>query len=263
MLDDYLVRALLAGVGLALVAGPTGCFIVWRRLAYFGETMSHSALLGVALAVLIDINLTVGMFGAAVTVVLAMHFLERRDVLPTDTLLGLLSHGGLALGLVILSFFPGMRLNLHSLLFGDLLAVSRLDLAVIWVGGMLALAVLWRIWRPLLAATASSDLASLAGLRPDRTRLAFGILLAGVIAAAIKVVGVLLIVALLIIPAATVRRFAASPEAMAFGAAALGVVAVAGGLLASANLDTPTGPSIVVVALVLFLATRLGQPRQG
>lgn len=199
------------------------------------------------------------MFSAAVAVVLAMHFLERRDVLPTDTMLGLLSHGGLALGLVILSFFPNMRLNLHSLLFGDLLAVSRLDLAVIWIGGALALAVLCRIWRPLLAATASSDLASLAGLRPDRTRLAFGFLLAAVIAAAIKVVGVLLIVALLIIPAASVRRFAASPEAMAYGAAALGVVAVAGGLLASANLDTPTGPSIVVVALILFLITRFGQ----
>ncbi len=263
MLDDYLVRALLAGIGLALVTGPTGCFIVWRRLAYFGETMAHSALLGVALAVLIDFNLTVGIFCVAVTVVLAMYFLERRDVLPTDTLLGLLSHGGLALGLVILSFFPGMRLNLHSLLFGDLLAVSRLDLAVIWIGGLLALATLYWIWRPLLAATASSDLASLAGLHPDRARLTFGILLAAVIAAAIKIVGVLLIVALLIIPAATTRRFAANPEAMAFGAAVLGVVAVAGGLLASASLDTPSGPSIVVVALVIFLVTRVGRWQQN
>ena len=257
MFDDFLVRALLAGIGLALVTGPAGCFIVWRRLAYFGETIAHSALLGVALAILIDFDLTIGIFVTASMVVLVMFYLESRDTLPTDTLLGLLAHGGLALGLVILSFFPNMRVDLQALLFGDILAVSRADLAVIWIGGALALGVLWRIWRPLLAATVSADLAKVAGMNPDRARLVFGIFLAGVIAAAIKVVGVLLIVALLVIPAATARRFASSPERMAIGAAAAGSLAVAGGLYASANLDTPSGPSIVVVALALFVVTRI------
>ena len=259
MLDDFLVRALVAGTGLALVTGPTGCFIVWRRLAYFGETMAHSALLGVALALLVDLNPAIGIFAVAAAVVLVMFHLERRDTLPTDTLLGLLSHGGLALGLVILSFYPGMRLNLHGLLFGDLLAVSRIDLAVIWGGGALALVALRWIWHPLLAATVSTELASVAGLRPERARLVYGFLLAAVIAVAIKIVGVLLIVALLIIPAATVRRFASTPERMAVGASAAGVAAVAGGLLASASLDTPSGPSIVVVALALFVVTRVGR----
>ena len=258
MLDDFLTRALLAGIGLALVTGPTGCFIVWRRLAYFGETIAHSALLGVAIAILIELHLAVGIFAVASAIVLAMFYLERRDTLPTDTLLGLLSHGGLALGLVILSFFPGMRLDLHALLFGDILAVSRTDLAVVWAGGAAALGVLAWIWRPLLAATVSVDLAAVAGLRPDRARLIFGFLLAAVIAGAIKIVGVLLIVALLIIPAATVRRFASSPERMAVGAAAMGAAAVAAGLLASAKLDTPSGPSIVVAALALFIVTRPG-----
>ena len=257
MFDDFLVRALLAGIGLALVTGPAGCFIVWRRLAYFGETIAHSALLGVALAILIDFDLTIGIFVTASMVVLVMFYLESRDTLPTDTLLGLLAHGGLALGLVILSFFPNMRVDLQALLFGDILAVSRADLAVIWIGGALALGVLWRIWRPLLAATVSADLAKVAGMNPDRARLVFGIFLAGVIAAAIKVVGVLLIVALLVIPAATARRFASSPERMAIGAAAAGSIAVAGGLYVSANLDTPSGPSIVVVALALFVVTRI------
>ena len=257
MFDDFLVRALLAGIGLALVTGPAGCFIVWRRLAYFGETIAHSALLGVALAILIDFDLTIGIFVTASLVVLVMFYLESRDTLPTDTLLGLLAHGGLALGLVILSFFPNVRVDLQALLFGDILAVSRADLAVIWIGGALALGVLWRIWRPLLAATVSADLAKVAGMNPDRARLVFGIFLAGVIAAAIKVVGVLLIVALLVIPAATARRFASSPERMAIGAAVAGSLAVAGGLFASANLDTPSGPSIVVVALALFVVTRI------
>ena len=261
MLDDFFVRAMLAGIGLALVTGPTGCFIVWRRLAYFGETIAHSALLGVAIAILIDLHLAVGVFAVASAIVLAMFYLERRDSLPSDTLLGLFSHGGLAVGVVLLSFLPNMRLDLHALLFGDILAVSRLDLAVIWLGGMAGLAVLGWIWRPLLAATVSTDLAAVAGMRPDRARLIFGILLAAVIAAAIKIVGVLLIVALLIVPAATVRRFASSPEGMAVGAATMGVAAVAGGLLASARIDTPSGPSIVVAALVLFIVTRAGGSR--
>ena len=135
-------------IGLALVTGPAGCFVVWRRLAYFGETIAHSALLGVAFAILLDLQLVVDIFAAASAVVLVMFHLERRDTLPTDTLLGLLAHGGLALGLVLLSFFPNMRLDLQALLFGDILAVSRTDLVMIWVGGAVALGVLCWIWRP-------------------------------------------------------------------------------------------------------------------
>ncbi|MCY4611127.1 MAG: metal ABC transporter permease [Gammaproteobacteria bacterium] len=261
MLDDFFVRALLAGIGLTLVTGPAGCFVVWRRLAYFGETIAHSALLGVALAILIDLNLTVGIFATASVVVLTMFYLERRDTLPTDTLLGLLAHGGLALGLVILSFFSDMKIDLQALLFGDILAVSRADLAVIWLGGVAALGMLWWIWRPLLAMTVNTDLATVAGLRPERARLAFGLLVAAAIAVSIKIVGVLLIVALLVIPAATVRRFASSPEKMAVGATLAGIAAVAGGLFASAEFDTPSGPSIVVTALALFAVTRLRRPR--
>ena len=257
MLDDFFFRALLAGVGLAIVTGPSGCFVVWRRLAYFGETIAHSALLGVALAILFELHLAVGIFVTASAIVLLMFYLERRDTLPTDTLLGLLAHGGIALGLVVLSFFPLMQLDLHALLFGDILLVTRTDLVFIWVGGAAALGVLCWIWRPLLAATVNTDLAAVAGLRPERARLAFGFLVAAIIAAAIKVVGILLIVALLVIPPATVRRFATSPERMAVGASVVGILAVVGGLFASAEFDTPSGPSIVVTALVLFVVTRL------
>lgn len=262
MLDDFLMRAVLAGVGLAIVTGPAGCFIVWRRLAYFGETIAHSALLGVAFAVLIQLHLVIGIFITSTAIVVMLFFLERRDTLPVDTLLGLLSHGGLALGIVVLSFFPNVQLDLEALLFGDILAVSELDLAVIWGGGVVALGVLVWIWRPLLATTVNSDLAAVAGLKPERAQLVFGILLAAVIAAAIKIVGVLLIVALLVIPAATVRRFASSPEKMAIYAVIVGILAVAGGLYASFQVDTPTGPSIVVIALAIFVLTRIFRPQK-
>ncbi|MDD9991194.1 MAG: metal ABC transporter permease [Rhodospirillales bacterium] len=256
MLDDFFTRALIAGIGLALVTGPAGCFVVWRRLAYFGETIAHSSLLGVAFAIVISIDLVIGILASAALVAFIMFYLDRRGTLPTDTLLGLLAHGGLALGLVILSFFPTMRIDLHGLLFGDILAVARVDLAVIWGGGAVVLGVLAWLWRPLLAATVNPDLAAVADLKPDRARLIFGLLVAAIIAAAIKIVGILLIVALLIIPAATARRFAPSPEWMAAGAAAVGAGATVGGLYASATRDTPSGPSIVVTALAFFIVTR-------
>ena len=261
LLDDFVVRALLAGVGLALVTGPTGCIIVWRRLAYFGETVAHSALLGVALAMVLDLHLAIGIFCIASIVVLLMFLLERRETLPSDTLLGLLAHGGLASGLVILSFFPTMRLDLQALLFGDILGVSRTDIALVWLGGAAALGVLAWIWRALVTATVSVDIAVVEGLKPERARLVFGFLVAAIIAVAVKLVGVLLVVALLIIPAATARRFATSPVGMAVVAAVAGVVAVVGGLYASAELDTPSGPSIVVAALIIFILTRLRRRR--
>lgn len=256
-LDDFLVRAVIAGIGIALVTGPMGCFVVWRRLAYFGETIAHSALLGIAMAVVLEIDFTIGVLVSSVVVVVLLFFIERAENLPTETLLGLLAHGGLALGLVILSFFPNMRMDLAALLFGDILAVSKRDLVVVGLGGACVMGCLIYLWRPLLAATVSTELAKTAGMNPDRVRLLFGLLMAVVIAGAVKIVGILLIVALLIIPAATVRKFALGPESMAAFAAFVGVVGVLGGLTASAFLDTPSGPSVVVVVLAVFVVTRL------
>lgn len=253
MLDDFLVRAALAGIGVAIVAGPLGCFIVWRRLAYFGDTMAHSALLGVALAVLLEIDLMIGVFGIALLVALSLAFLGRSGPLSADSLLGLLSHSTLALGLVIISMLSWLRLDLMAFLFGDILAVGQIDLMVIWSGGLIVLAVLVWIWRPLLAMTVHEEVAAAEGLNPWRARLVFLVLMAAVIAVAMKIVGALLITALLIIPAATSRLIARSPEAMAIGAAILGAVAVVGGLGLSLEIDSPSGPSIVVAALALFL----------
>lgn len=257
LLDDFFVRAMIAGIGVACFAGPVGCFIVWRRLAYFGETIAHSSLLGVAMAIIFDLNLVIGIFASASVVVTILFFLDKRGGLPTDTILGLLAHGGLALGLVVLAFIPGMRLNLQTLLFGDILAVTRFDLLQVWLGGSIALAVLCWLWRPLLVSTISEDLATVESLRPDRAKFLFGILVAAIIAVAIKIVGVLLIVALLVIPAATARRFATTPEFMAISATVGGILSVVAGLFASLQFDTPSGPSIVVAAIVLFVISRL------
>lgn len=253
MLDDFFARALIAGIALSLVTGPLGCFIVWRRMSYFGDTMAHSALLGVALSFLFDINLTLGVFVVAVAVAAALLLLQRRNALSTDALLGILSHSTLAIGLVMVAFMSWIRVDLMGFLFGDILAVSVTDIAVIIIGGVVILALLVGMWRPLLAATVNAEVAEAEGMRPEVTRVILMLLLACVIAIAMKIVGVLLITALLIIPAATARRLSSTPEQMAVISAVIGALAVAGGLFGSLRFDTPSGPSIVVAALCLFL----------
>jgi zinc transport system permease protein len=257
MLDDFFTRALVAGIGIAMTAGPLGCFIIWRRMAYFGDTMAHSALLGVALSLLLDINLIVAVFAVASLVAILLLLLQRSGTLSADSLLGILSHASLSVGLVLLAFMTWVRVDLVSFLFGDILAVSRSDIDVIWGGGVLVLMALVYLWRPLIASTVSEDIAEAEGLSPKRARLYFMLLLALVIAIAMKIVGILLITSLLIIPAATARRWSGSPEVMAILSAVVGAVAVVGGLFGSLRFDTPSGPSIVVAALAIFVVSLL------
>lgn len=253
MFDDFFTRAIVAGIGVALVAGPMGCFIVWRRLAYFGDTLSHAALLGVALAFLFEVNITLAVFGVSACVSIALLLLQKRATLSSDALLGLLAHSALAIGLVVLAFMTWIRMDLMGFLFGDILAVSKTDIAIIWLGGALVLGILAAIWRPLFAATVNHELAQAEGMNPERANVIFMLLMAAVIAMSMKIVGVLLITAMLIIPAAAARRFASGPEQMALLAAIIGAVSVGGGLFGSLEWDTPAGPSIVVAAVTLFV----------
>lgn len=252
-MDDFLLRALLGGLGVALVAGPFGSFVVWRRLAYFGDTLAHSALLGVAFGFLLQINLTLGIMAICQLLAILLFFGQRQKLLANDTLLGIFSHGALSLGLVALAFMENVRIDLMAYLFGDILAIANTDLWWIFAGGGLALTGLLRLWKPLLAITIHEDLARVEGVPVDRVNWAFLGLIALTVAVMMKVVGLLLVTALLIIPAATARRFAGTPETMALLASLLGCLAVAGGLYGSFTWDTPAGPSIVVAACILFL----------
>ncbi len=252
------MRAFLGGVGVAVVAGPLGAFVVWRRMAYFGAAIAHAALLGVALGFLLELDLNLAVIAACVAIALLLVALERQKALSTDTLLGILAHGALASGLVALAFMETLRVDLLSYLFGDILAVTRGDLAWIYGGGAAALAGVVALWRPLLASTVHEELAEVEGIPVARVRLAFMLLLAIVIAVGLKVVGLLLVASLLIIPAAAARSLARTPEQMAVAASAIGCLAVAGGLYGSLTWDAPAGPSIVVAAIVLLIAVTLG-----
>ena len=257
MLGDFFSRALIAGVGVALVAGPLGCYIVWRRLAYFGDTLSHAALLGVALALLFQVNITLSVFLVSVFASLALVLLQRRITLSVDALLGLLAHSALAVGMVALSFMTWVRVDLMGFLFGDILAVTPFDIAIIWGGGLFVLLILVIFWQSLFAATVNLELAQAEGMKPEQANIIFMMLMAAVIAISMKIVGVLLITSMLIFPAAIARRFASGPEQMALIAALVGIIAVFGGLYGSLQWDTPAGPSIVVAASASFILTVL------
>ncbi len=256
-MEDFFLRALLAGVGVAVLAGPLGCFVVWRRMAYFGDAIAHSGLLGVALGLLFNVNITIAVVLTALILSLMLARLEPRRQLATDTLLGILSHSALSVGLVIASFITWVRFDLMTWRFGDILAVSTPDLYWIYGGGMIGLGVLAAMWRPLVAISIHEDIAAAEGVAVAGTRFVFMGLIAFIVAVAMKIVGILLITSLLIIPAATARSIARTPEQMAVFAAFAGVLSVVAGLFGSLQFDTPSGPSIVLAAAALFLAATL------
>ncbi|MGF1699078.1 zinc ABC transporter permease subunit ZnuB [Photobacterium makurazakiensis] len=254
---ELLLPALIAGIGIAILAGPLGSFVVWRKMAYFGDTLSHASLLGIALGFLFNINLNLALIICCLTLAVILVSLQKQKYVATDTLLGILAHSALSLGLVAISFLDNVRIDLMSYLFGDLLAVTTNDLYWIYGGGMIVLGLLVTLWRPLLSSTINEDLAQVEGINVDLMRLLLMLMVGLVIAVAMKFVGALIITSLLIIPAATARRFAPSPEIMAGLASIIGSISVMIGLAMSWHYDTPAGPSVVVAAAGLFMLSQL------
>lgn len=263
-MHDFIINALLAGLAVAIVTGPLGCLVVWRRMAYFGDTLAHSALLGVALSIMWQVHAMLGVALLGIIIAGSLVWLQRYRDLATDTMLGILAHTSLGLGLVVIAILQsqGLRIDLNAFLFGDILAISREELAWLLLGVFLLLPLIKWIWQPMIAISVHEDLAKVEGVPVLKVRLIFMLLMAVVVAIAMKVTGVLLITALLIIPAAAARKFSSSPEQMAGFAMLLGMFAVLLGIWASLQWDTPTGPSIVVALALLFFLSRLKRATQ-
>ncbi len=251
-----MTRAAIAGLGVALAAAPLGCFVVWRRMAYFGDATAQAAMMGVALSLALEVSIFLGPLVVALAMAWAVTQLSNKNY-AADTLLGVLAHAGLAVGLVVVSFVTDVRIDLMAYLFGDILAVSRLDLLVIWSGAIIiCLLLAWR-WEPLLLSTLNDDMAHAAGFNPKREQLILTLSLAITVAVAIKVVGVLLIASMLIIPAAAARNLSRTPESMVVITAVTGALSVLLGLGGAYYFDTPTAPTMVCAALVFFLLMSL------
>lgn len=262
MTEPFVLRALAAALGLALVAAPLGCVVVWQRMAYLGETVAQASLVGVALSLALRADITAGvLFVAAATAGLVV-LLGRQKLLPVDSLLGLLHHASLALGVIALSLLKGPPVDLVGYLFGDIFAVTASDLAWIWGGGIVVVALMARLWPSLLRLSVNEELAAAEGVDTGRARLLFTLLLALTIAVAIKIVGALLVIAFLIVPAVAARPLAATPERMMVLAVMIAALGSLAGIGASLNADIPGGPAIVL-AMALLAAGSLTVSARG
>ena len=257
MPDPFLTRAILAGLAIALAAAPLGCLVVWRRMAYFGDATGHAGLLGVVLGVALGLSPLLGVTLVAGSVALAVTYATRNGRYSVDTVLGVFAHSALAIGLVAASLIPGARINMLETLLGDILAVSSDDLWLLWGGTVAILATVFYHWRALLNGTLNHEMLVAEGGSELRDRLIFTLSLALFVALAMKLVGVLLITAMLILPAAAARPLSRSPEAMVAMAAIFGTAAVITGLSFSWFQDTPAGPSIISAAAVAFIGANL------
>lgn len=252
-LPEFFWLAAMAGTCVALLCGPMGSLMVWQRMSYFGDTLAHAGLLGVALATVLSLNVWAATIAVCVLIGGGLRLLERQQMVPEDALLGLLSHAVLAVGIILASSLKTARLNMSGLLFGDILALGLSDVLAIMVVTGLVLCGVWKIWAPLLSSIVSVALAQLEGVPVARVRTQYILLLSMVIALAVKVVGVLLITALLVIPAASTRFISRSPEKMALFSSLLGIAAVWLGLGLSFSQNWPAGPSIIVVSVLFFI----------
>jgi len=258
MLNSPLIPALLAGIGVAFATAPLGCLVVWRRMAYFGDATAHAAILGVAISLIFSTDIFFGVLSVALLTAVTISALSGRGY-AIDTLLGVVAHSAIAIGLVAVSLVKGADIDLEAYLFGDITAVSLTDVGVIWGGVVLILSIIaWR-WTALLTATLNDDLAYANGINPKREQLILTLALAVVVAVSIKIMGALLITAMLIIPAAIARPFSKTPEGMALITTGVGAICSVIGIYASHLWDTPTGPTIVCVAALLFILSSLAR----
>lgn len=258
VMDDFFWRACLGAGLLGAAAGPIGCFVLWRRMAYLGASIAHMALLGVALGLIAGVAPFVGVLAVSLAAALLLTRAgDNAGPVPADTLIGLIGHAGLALGFILLATMETIRADLLGYLFGDVLALSRQDNLAIAAASAVSIGLLVLVWRDLLADTLAPDIviAEDGAGRSRRVRMVFLLLVAFFIALGLKVVGALLIVALLVIPPAAARPFARTPEAMAILAALVGAISAPLGLIGSFYADLPAGPAIVLAATVLFLAS--------
>ncbi len=266
-----ILAILLTGLATALIAGPLGCFIVWRRMAYFGDAIAHSALLGIALATAFHISNNIGVLIGCGLFAAILIWLQAQRILAMDTLLGLLAHSGLAVGVVLLSLLSpeaessssvhgshnAPLFDIHDYLLGDITAVTLPDMALVILFSSTSLLLLYRFWESLLLFTVHEELAQAEGVSLNRMRMLLTGLLTIFVVIAVNSIGVLLMTSLLLIPAATARMLTHSPHTMALVAMVVGVISMLGGGISSQVWHLPHGPAIIVCAIMILIGVTL------
>ena len=225
-------------------------------MSYYGESIAHSSLLGVGLGILLGTGINFGVIIICLLFGILFLWLQQSKILSTDTLLGVLAHLALSIGIIVISL-NRIKIDIEAFLFGDILTVSSSDLWIMYLGVGITILLILINWSSLLLVTIDEDLARAEGINPIYINLLLTIVLTIVVAVSLQIIGLLLITAMLIIPAATSRRLANSPRQMALIATLVGVISVISGIFLSVELDAPSGPSIVVISAILFFLSYL------
>lgn len=257
LLDDFLLRSIIAGTMMVTIAAPIGCLMVWQRLAFLSDTLGHAAVLGVGLGLLLQLPPMVGVLGVVLLIVISLSQVVNFNNALSETTLAIISNTGLAAGLIILGLLPENTVSVEAILFGDLLSVTLTDLGMILITTLVLVFLLKQHWRSFVAVSVSREIAQAEGIQVRKVQLLMYLMIALLVAVMMKVMGVLLIAAMLVIPTSTARMLSNSPERMVIFSAFYGVAALAGGLLSSFQFDWQTGPSIVLSATGLLLVTLL------
>jgi zinc transport system permease protein len=260
--EDFIINGLVAAIGISIIAGSLGCFVIWKRMSYFSESISHSALLGVSLGIASGMGIHFGLVIVGALFALLIVLLQQRKFLSNDAILGIFSHIALSLGIVVLSIVGDANTDYFGFLFGDILSITEGD--IFWVYSVLILVVFFLVvfWQKLLLLTLNEELAVAEGLNSTIYNLAFMLMIALAVSVSVQIVGVLLITSLLIIPPAIAKVFSATPLQMVFVAIFVSIVAVFIGLGMSMTYDLAAGPAIVIALGALFIASQLLPNRQ-
>ena len=254
-LDDFLVRSVIAGLIMVTIAAPMGCLMVWQRLAFLSDTLGHAAVMGVGLGLLLEVTPIFGVLAVALLIVFALNRVNSFNTALSETTLAIISNPGLAGGIILVGLLPAQSVNLEAILFGDLLATTTGDLIRLLVSTVLLLLVLQHYWQSFVAVSVSREIAQAEGIEVRKVQFLMYIMIALLVAVMMKVMGVLLIAAMLVIPTTSARLFSRSPEQMVAVSALYGLGALAGGISSSFQFDWQTGPAIVVSATILLLLT--------
>lgn len=254
-LDDFLVRSVIAGLIMVAIAAPMGCLMVWQRLAFLSDTLGHAAVMGVGLGLLLEVTPVFGVLAVALLIVFSLNRVDSFNSALSETTLAIISHTGLAGGIILVGLLPAQSVNLEAILFGDLLATTSADLVRLLITTLVLLLLLLHHWRSFVAVSVSREIAQAEGIEVRKVQFLMYIMIALLVAVMMKVMGVLLIAAMLVIPTTSARLFSRSPEQMVAVSALYGLGALAGGISSSFQFDWQTGPAIVVCAALLMLVT--------
>jgi len=253
----FIQRALIASLIVGILCPFVGNFVVLRKMSFFSDAISHSAFAGIAVGALLGIDLSLSSLVVAILIAFFIAFLSEKTTLSHDTIIGIAFSGSIATGILIIGMLKGYRMDVFTFLFGDILAITRTDLVLLLLICIISIGVLTVFLKPFLQITFNRELARIEGINVRVFEYMLFFIIAVVVTVSLKIIGIILVTSLLIVPAAAAKNLASSMKHLFVLSCVFGIISGITGLLGSVYLNTPSGPTIVLVSIGIFFLTML------